>query len=93
MNKQPKGSKTISPIPMDGDDLSRIERNSGKPKKSIFQCSEVAEKLKNSGDGMETADKVFDAASRVKKKLDEFLNTEDVLVVTKKSFYFSKIAL
>lgn len=173
MNKQPKGSETISPIPMDGDDLSRIERNtwniqhglderlesiertlnklshhvasledavshvahipslpleliydhrtntlwaetrrklpfnkneailmsllfmktSGKPKKSIFQCSEVAEKLKNSGDGMETADKVFDAASRVKKKLDEFLNTEEVLVVTKKSFYFSKIAL
>lgn len=67
-------------------------KSTGKPKKKIFQCSEEAKKFKESGDGMETADKVFDAAARVQKKLDGFLSTNDVLVVTKKSFYFSKIA-
>lgn len=67
-------------------------KSTGKPKKKIFQCSEEAKKFEKSGDGMETADKVFDAAARVQKKLDSFLSTNDVLVVTKKSFYFSKIA-
>lgn len=67
-------------------------KSTGKPKKKIFQCSEEAKKFEKSGDGMETAAKVFDAAARVQKKLDSFLSTNDVLVVTKKSFYFSKIA-
>jgi len=65
----------------------------GKPKKTIFQCSEVASKLKDSGEGIDSPDRVFETAKRVQKKLDEFLNTKDALVVTKKSFYFSKIAL
>ena len=67
-------------------------KSTGKPKKKIFQCSEEAKKFEKSGDGMETADKVFDAATRIQKKLDGFLSTNDVLVVTKKSFYFSKIS-
>lgn len=69
-----------------------FKKSNGKPKKRIFQCSEEAEKLQKTGDGMETADKVYDTASRVQKKLDGFLSTNDVLIVTKKSFYFSKIA-
>lgn len=68
-------------------------KSTGKPKKSIFQCSELAEKLKDSGEGIETAEKVHDTALRIKNKLDEFLNTKDVMVVGTKSFYFSRIAL
>jgi len=67
-------------------------RSTGKPKKKIFQCSEEAKKFKKAGDGMETLDKVYDTAARIQKKLDNFLSTDNVLVVTKKSFYFSKIA-
>lgn len=67
-------------------------KSTGKPKKKIFQCSEEAKKLEKSGDGMETADKVYDTAARAQRKLDAFLSTNDVLIVTKKSFYFSKIA-
>lgn len=68
-------------------------KKTGKPRGTIFQCSEVASKLKNSGEGIESSDRVFETAKRVQKKLDDFLNTKDALVVTKKSFYFSKIAL
>lgn len=68
-------------------------KTAGKPKKTIFQCSEVAKKLKDSGEGIDSPDRVFETAKRVQKKLDEFLNTKESLVVTKKSFYFSKIAL
>lgn len=67
-------------------------KSTGKPKKKIFQCSEEAKRFKEAGDGMETSDKVYDTAIRIQKKLDDFLSTIDVLVVTKKSFYFSKIA-
>lgn len=70
-----------------------FKKSTGKPKKSIFQCSEESERFKKSGDGMETAEKVYDAAARVQKKLDAFLGMQDVLIVTKKSFYFSKITL
>ena len=68
-------------------------KKTGMPKKTIFQCTEVANKLKNSGEGIDSIDQVFQTAKRVQKKLDEFLNTKEALVVTKKTFYFSKIAL
>lgn len=67
-------------------------KSTGKPKKRIFQCSEEAKNLRKSGEGIESAQNVFDTAKRVQKKLDEFLHTHKAMVVTKKSFYFSKIA-
>ncbi len=65
----------------------------GKPKKKVFQCSEVAQQLRDRGEGIDNAKQVFVTANRVKKKVDEFLNTEDVIVVSVKSFHFSLIAL
>ncbi|OGL22452.1 hypothetical protein A2707_03960 [Candidatus Saccharibacteria bacterium RIFCSPHIGHO2_01_FULL_45_15] len=70
-----------------------FSKSTGKPKKKIFQCSEEAVKLKKAGEGIDTAQNVFDTAKRVQKKLDEFLNTHEAIIVTNKSFYFSKIAL
>jgi len=67
-------------------------KSTGRPKKNIFQCSDEAKKFKKAGDGMETIDKVYNTVARIQKKLDDFLSTDDVLIVTKKSFYFSKIA-
>ena len=69
-----------------------FNKKTGKPKKSSFQCSEIAIKLKNSGEGIDNAKQVFETMKRIQKKLDDFLNTKEVIVVTTKSFYFSKIA-
>ncbi len=70
-----------------------FSKTTGKPKKSTFQCSEVASRLKDSGEGIDSAKQVFETMKRVQKKLDNFLNTNEVIVVTIKSFYFSRIAL
>jgi hypothetical protein len=68
-------------------------KKTGKPKKTIYQCSEVADKFKNTGEGMDSSARVFETAKRIQDKLDKFLNTKEALVVTTKIFYFSRIAL
>lgn len=70
-----------------------FSKTTGRPKRITFQCSEVATKLKNSGEGINSAKQVFETMKRVQKKLDDFLNTDEVIVVDTKSFYFSRIAL
>lgn len=70
-----------------------FSKTTGKPKTTIFQCSEVAARLKKSGDGLDNPKNVFETATRVQKKLDKFLNTHEAIIVTSKTFHFSKIAL
>lgn len=67
-------------------------KNTGKPKNVKFQCSEVAEKLTNSIDEKTvTAKAVHMAVKRIESKLNNRLSAKNLLVVTTKEFYFSKI--
>lgn len=65
----------------------------GKPKSKTFYCGEVAATMKAERQGLGTAKLVAQTAKRVQKKLDDFLNTKEAMVVSSKSFYFSKLAL
>ncbi len=70
-----------------------FSKTTGKPKKTIFECGIIANKLKNTGDGLDNPKRVFETAKRIQKKLDDFLNTNEAIVVTTRSFYFSKNTL
>lgn len=70
-----------------------FNKTNGKPKRKIFECGIIASRLKDSGDGLDNPKRVFETVKRIQKKLDDFLNTNEAIVVTTRSFYFSKITL
>lgn len=66
-------------------------KNTGKAKKTKFQCSEVAEKITNSIDKKIVTNKaVHMAVKRIESKLNSRFNTKNLLIVNTKEFYFSE---
>jgi len=65
-------------------------KKTGLPKKTKFQCSEVAEKLSDHTlENMTTTKSIFQTVKRIELKLNTRLNTKNLLVIRTKEFYFS----
>jgi len=65
-------------------------QKTGLPKKIKFQCSEVADKLSDhASENMLTTKAISQTAKRIESKLNNRLNTKNILVVKTKEFFFS----
>lgn len=66
--------------------LSIMFKKDGAPKKTKWQCVEVADRFKKKGYSLNTKDKVYKAALRIQDRILKATNVEGVLSISKNEF-------